>query len=224
MSLPTPTFADLKKLFDDAEAALKHAEHGPVKLVFPAINELRYAGRHIVEALAAGTDDAKRDRELHKAQKHCKRALYDVFEAEFMFASDWYDLFRSAHTDVQLSAIIPDYVQIQFELKNALKGFREISPADREKKELFAERVRELRDIVLPLIDRLDSSSDEIAKYRSVENEKRLQTSKNSRQARLILFLTVLSTGVAIAAYAWPRAAVAPPESTAPAPAATTDK
>ena len=70
----------IKSLFDEAESALKRYERISLSNLAPAINELRYAGHHLLEAENATCED---DRMTHEAQAidHCVRAKMDAKEA-----------------------------------------------------------------------------------------------------------------------------------------------
>lgn len=67
----------------DAEAALKAYEHVSSETVVPCINELRYAAKHVADALQAegeGADEEKVREHWNKAIRHTHRAKYDVLE------------------------------------------------------------------------------------------------------------------------------------------------
>lgn len=66
-----------------AEEAIKAAEQVNGKVILPAVKELRYAGRRIVEALhliGAGDDDEAAKR-LQDAEFNCYRARHDAIDA-----------------------------------------------------------------------------------------------------------------------------------------------
>jgi hypothetical protein len=70
--------------WDKAETVIKLAEQVSGKIVFPSINELRYAGRRISEALsciARGDDPKKIEALLRDAQFDCLRARHDAIDA-----------------------------------------------------------------------------------------------------------------------------------------------
>ena len=78
----------LSSLYQEAELAIKatdikHSEHS-----LPPINELRYAGFHIIKGLEYERDGANEDCrvEFNKAERHCLRAIYDAHEITLMFS------------------------------------------------------------------------------------------------------------------------------------------
>ena len=70
----------IASLFNEAEVALKQYERINLLNLLPAVNELRYAGRHLLEAENAISEE---EREKHEAQAidHCERAKWDAKEA-----------------------------------------------------------------------------------------------------------------------------------------------
>ena len=72
--------SDIKKLYGKAENALKQYERISLSNLAPALNELRYAGHHLLEAENAVVDE-ERMHHLTRAAAHCERAVYDAKEA-----------------------------------------------------------------------------------------------------------------------------------------------
>ncbi|NOZ11513.1 MAG: hypothetical protein GXP09_10795 [Gammaproteobacteria bacterium] len=70
---------EVKELFLKAEGAIALFEGGS-RFSVAAANELRYAGKHLAEYIAAD-DDASKKKYLQRAAQHCERALRDVAEA-----------------------------------------------------------------------------------------------------------------------------------------------
>lgn len=68
--------------WNSAEKAIKHAENVDGEVIIPSINELRYAGRRIVDALhAKNTDLEKAVTLLRDAKFDCHRAKHDAVDA-----------------------------------------------------------------------------------------------------------------------------------------------
>ena len=57
--------------------------------VFPSINQLRYAGHHILKAQLCGNTQ-ERQSNLIEAFKHCKRAVYDAFDFYIYRLNEYY--------------------------------------------------------------------------------------------------------------------------------------
>ena len=72
--------SNIRKLYEEAEEALKRYERISLANLAPALNELRYAGHHLLEADDAGTETDKLQH-LTRAKAHCERARYDAKEA-----------------------------------------------------------------------------------------------------------------------------------------------
>ena len=74
--------------WNSAEEALKIAENVQGKVVAPSINELRYAGRKVIEALSFDDDDEQARRLLDDAIFDCMRARHDAIDAIIAFISN----------------------------------------------------------------------------------------------------------------------------------------
>lgn len=77
-------FADICREWDEAEKDLKRAEQVAEQVVFPAIKELRYAGRRLAQAMklaSADGDKAEIQKLLQDAAFNCHRARHDAIDA-----------------------------------------------------------------------------------------------------------------------------------------------
>lgn len=88
---------EISKLYDRAENLIKQYEFAdfasvslcdeeetePLRggLFCPAVNELRYAGKHLLKACLADSRSKIRREQLRRAKSHCERAIYDVSQA-----------------------------------------------------------------------------------------------------------------------------------------------
>ena len=70
--------AEIRVEWDKAENSIKIAEQIGGKVVFPAVKELRYAGRRIIDALALCSVDGKSD----KIKPLLEDALFDCYRAK----------------------------------------------------------------------------------------------------------------------------------------------
>jgi len=74
---------DLQKLkahFRRAERAIKRCERVTLAVPVPALNQLRYAGNHLLKALTA-EEEVVVANETGKAELHTKRAWFDAFDS-----------------------------------------------------------------------------------------------------------------------------------------------
>lgn len=99
----------LANLYQQAESVLKSVEqrHGE-GLVVPAVNELRYAGYHLVQALQAANAESEKS-QLDRACKHCRRSIYDSVEVGIHKCLDQFRLFEHDYRLVQIADTAPEY-------------------------------------------------------------------------------------------------------------------
>ena len=112
---------EIATLFDEAERAIKEIEDSGGELVVPAINQLRYTGNHLVRYLADPTNTG----ELDDATRHCKRAAYDAYEASIIYNLLEYQKFKDDYRKVGITAVIPDYIDIQNNIDQSMSFIRD---------------------------------------------------------------------------------------------------
>ena len=100
---------EVRSWYDKAEGELKRYERITLTNLAPAINQLRYAGHHLLKA-ADEKDEQLRDLNVLAAKRHSERALWDIREATVVFLLDEFDRFRDEFfTEDELSAAMPDW-------------------------------------------------------------------------------------------------------------------
>lgn len=109
---------ELARLFKLAEDKIKLVENLNLELSIPAINELRYAGYHITCFIAASTKEAANE-EFGKAEKHCKRAIYDAAEAGVTFQLEMIKAFQTDFRSLRIATVIPNYAEIRKQVNAA---------------------------------------------------------------------------------------------------------
>jgi hypothetical protein len=67
----------------NTEAYVKQAERYCGKAIIPTVNELRYAGTHIIDGIEGRDPDG-----FEKATAHCCRGAYDAIEVRLWFLLD----------------------------------------------------------------------------------------------------------------------------------------
>lgn len=118
----------VESLWKDAESRLKRTEVVQQEVCVAAINQLRYAGYHLIAAFSA--DDTKIfGEQLSKCQVHCERASYDAIEAEVLVYLEAVRGFKEDYKTVSISVPNFDYFAVR---KLALKATRDISEARSE--------------------------------------------------------------------------------------------
>ncbi len=98
-------------LFELAESKIKEIERLDYKLLIPSINELRYAGYHVLKALINSNNEF--DSEFEKATNHCKRAIYDAYEVGIVYCLEEIRDFKQCFNDC--SDLIPEVIQTYFD-------------------------------------------------------------------------------------------------------------
>jgi hypothetical protein len=100
----------LLDLFEQAEAKIKNVEQATSEgVLIPSINQLRYAGHHIVQSLLSN-DTKALQAEQAKAINHVKRAIYDIDEALLIYYIDSAVDFKEKYNDSGFTTeIIADY-------------------------------------------------------------------------------------------------------------------
>lgn len=100
---------EVRSCYAKAEDELKRYERITLTNLAPAINQLRYAGHHLLKATNE-KDERLRDLNVMAAKRHSERALCDVREATVVFLLDEFDRFRDElFTEDELSAAMPDW-------------------------------------------------------------------------------------------------------------------
>jgi hypothetical protein len=65
---------EVANAFSRAEEEIKKVEDLAGEVAIPAINELRYAGYHVLQALS-GNSSEDQDEQFRRAKRHCERAI-----------------------------------------------------------------------------------------------------------------------------------------------------
>ncbi len=107
--MTSPRIADICSLYADAEASIKRYERIGLDNLMPAVNELRYAGQHLLMAETSENED-EREKHLSRAERHCERARYDAKESTIVALLEGIATIRSLGlTDSELAAVAPDW-------------------------------------------------------------------------------------------------------------------
>lgn len=120
-------FAALKMLYDAAEADIKKAEIFQGQLSIPAVNELRYAGQHLLRYLVDPHPD-----QLLSAQKHCLRARYDAAEGPILYFLKRIEEFQYRYADQVIPEVVPGYVDLMVTTEGIKQQIFGISKESRE--------------------------------------------------------------------------------------------
>lgn len=120
------------RFYSRAERAIKRTERYMLKMPVAPVNQLRYAGFHVLKAqeAAMGNDSNVFDRHIARAENHCRRAWIDAFEDAALYSLDAVCRFQKAVLELPdarlgnpaLASIGDEAGQISEYLKNAGLG------------------------------------------------------------------------------------------------------
>jgi hypothetical protein len=149
-----PKLSLISAEWDKAEADIKLAEQVCDVIVLPSINELRYAGRRLIDALTAikADDEPSRAHSLiDDAKFNCHRARHDALDAATAkIAADVEGMIKHLGFDV-VSQCFPELPELRLSLRQARDRIVE-SRANREARDLI---YRTLLETNLPALVRL---------------------------------------------------------------------
>ena len=127
-----------------------------------AINELRYAGYHVLKALSKD-NEAEVTEELRRAYRHCLRAFYEVCDGAVFYYLLQYQQFKRDYATVVVSDVVPNYLDIEkrmIEAKRVLQEARSGSGDRDDHYQIFPDITNSLKAD----IETLDAARDELNK------------------------------------------------------------
>lgn len=111
---------EISEQYQSAEDCIKTFEgwfhEDGLGIFTPAINQLRYAGYHLLRAM---NENPPNESELNKSLNHCLRASLDASEASAIAALSSYNEFRRRFCKIPISDVVKNYGEIA-------KRFREL--------------------------------------------------------------------------------------------------
>lgn len=187
---------NVTELYSLAEEKIKQVEKLSRELPFPAVNELRYAGRHLIDYLATGSKE-----QLVQAENHCKRAIYDAVEAGVTFQLLQIQAFNDDFRMLILKDHITAYPELRIEINRAKALITESKPEDQSKMEYYEECSRHLERLT-EIHELLEAHRDDLIAVLQRHNEDVLRRNEETlqRNADLVREEKKHRTIVAIAA------------------------
>ena len=180
-------------LYETADGFVREVGTFREDAVIPALNELRYAGHHVVQSINADDGRVTEGDQLRKAQGHCERALYEASEAGIMVAGRAIASFRNSYPGIVISEIVKDYPDFRLLARKA-QELVDTGRTDREsvraQTQEYMTTYRQLRDAV----DVLDASRDDL--------EAKLEINRKADRQFLLTLVTRIALGVVGAAVA----------------------
>ena len=177
--------AEIKALFETAENYCKavEASFSERGLVVPAINELRYCGKHLLDACT----QEQADEELRRARAHCQRAIYDAAEAAALASLESFDTFRARFHKVPIGGVVAGYQAICEDFRALRKSVSE--RLDDEEK---PNRYRALMDSAkkaMSHLETLDAMEEELKKRQAEKEALERERQSGQRNSRVTLWL-----------------------------------
>lgn len=122
--IPTPsvTIASVRSEYEQADRFYTEVQSFRSKAGIPALNELRNAGKHLLDALGDEGSVANAT-DLQSALIHCRRAAYEAYEAGILFALEIIQKFKTDYAGVVISTVVPNFTDI---LKKAAEAMRAV--------------------------------------------------------------------------------------------------
>jgi hypothetical protein len=134
-------FQNLKKLFDEAEFLEKELEIESSAYFQPSVNELRYAGRHLLQYLIGKKDD-----DYDESKAHISRAIYDARDMLLLLYYDKIKEFEKSYKSVSISNSIANWIQVRARL-NKIKTLSADPEFKNKNREEFDKTYNEVKDI-----------------------------------------------------------------------------
>lgn len=180
----------IRELYDEAEGFITEISSLWDGLDATAINQLRYAGRHLLDSLT-GKTSVSSEEEYERAVRHVKRAIFDALDSGIIYCLQKIELFKNDYRKIEITT--PGYLDI---ISSARKAKQLLDEA-RNNSETRHEYYREAREHFKELKEVCEKLEDA-----RPEQNKRL----DSRNRRLLtgyalLFATVLSVIFAALTY-----------------------
>ena len=141
-----------------AERILKVTENISGQVAIPAINELRYAGFHVLKGLSA-TDPEITEKELFKAKDHCERAAYDAAAAGLVVVAESIRVFQLQYRDIVISDVVNNIADIRARVDEAEKI---LADGESSAEQLDVEKIVSLLDSLRSDVTTLDQHAPDL--------------------------------------------------------------
>lgn len=193
--------ARLVEEYELAENHIKRCERYTLSLPTAAVNQLRYAGSHLLKLIKGivngDGDDAVLQECTVKAANHCKRASFDALETQIYFQLEFISDFQNLCRDRRrVETVYPDYgadFKELVALQERLQAFgmvQQLSDKDRAELDGIAGRVAQMKRKIL----RIKVEVEQLEKARPD-----METIIAARQFLVSFAATVLGTLVGVA-------------------------
>ena len=173
-----------------------------------AINELRYAGYHLLKSLTA-SEDSECDEELRRAESHCERALYEAYDAAIFFRLDLYQRFAKDYATVVVSDVVDDYVEIVKTMRRAKQLLEDARAKTTDRSEYYTQ-IKAIYSELTDASETLEAARDELNK-RLASAETEYRRSWRQPIATVVAAIvggfvsaSLITLGVVLVRFLWP--------------------
>lgn len=108
-ALENELFSKLKTEYETADKIFKNVEQFRNEAGIPSMNELRYAGYHLLHAIQPDGFD---EEHLRLSINHCRRASYEAGEAGILSGLEVVAMFRKDYELIVVTDVLTDWVDI----------------------------------------------------------------------------------------------------------------
>ena len=126
---------------------------------------MRYAGYHLKNFIK---NPSNRD-ELRRAESHCKRAIYDAYEASIIFYLETFKQFKEDYSNVTISDVLPQYLDYKLLFEEVIDFIETI---DKESKDEVYERCHNYNKNLREVIKKIENAREELNKNVKKERNK----------------------------------------------------
>ena len=180
---------DLCELYNVAEVDLKNVGRVKDVLIVTGVNQLRYAGQHLVRALTSQQPDEILA-DLDAAKRHAQRAIYDINDSAVQFYLRRIDELRETQFPrVDFAATIPSYGDIVEKVRRA-RASLEVTEDSQHDRAQFYEQAREHVQELKIAWDTFQEHQPDL-----------VRALKRANSARLFSWLGIAITAVAAAVF-----------------------
>lgn len=178
------TLASFREEYNHASDIAKKIQAFRDEAGVPASNELRYAGHHLLQALA---DDGTivREDQLIKARNHCRRAAYEAVEAGLSHALRQINKFQEDYRTVEISPVLAEWPDILVDAQAAQKIVAQARPEpEREQKD---DHIRHLE-----AFEKLAPHTEKLACCREELNKRLTSSTRDTRRWLIGIGVTII--------------------------------
>jgi hypothetical protein len=156
----------------------------------PAVNELRNAGKHLLDALADDGRISSHD-DLVSAVNHARRASYEAYEAGILSALEIIAQFRVDYKSAVVTDVVQNYTEILIKANSAQKAVEAGRQQDFDRASDHTLRMASFRDL-RECCETLILAREEVNKKIARENKVDGVAAWTLRVAIITLFVAVL--------------------------------